>query len=230
MALDWIHEYAKINVSIGVNSPRIAKELKHIIPRVKILLLQNYYPLSDKIPSYKRSSDDLNIGCFGAIRPMKNHLLQAICAIKFADNKKLKLNFHINSNRCEGKGEPILRNLRALFNNSNHNLIEHTWMDHSEFLKVIASMDISMQVSFSETFNIVTADAVSMNVPVVVSPEISWTNCLYQAKPTCSEDIIKTLNVAWYSSKIGTQRLNFYGLEHYDHEVKELWSKTIAEI
>ncbi len=35
-------------------------------------------------------------------------------------------------------------------------------------------MDLGMQVSFSESFNIVTADFVSSKVPIIVSEDITW--------------------------------------------------------
>lgn len=229
-AIDWLHGYINQKIFIAVNSTKIENELKYILPTDSVLPLPNFYPLSNKIPTYQRSSNDLNIGCFGAIRPMKNHLMQAFAAIKFADTKNLHLNFHINANRCEDKGEPILKNLRALFDNSTHSLIEHSWKDHDQFLILISTMDISMQVSFSETFNIVSADAVSLNVPVVVSPEIFWVNSLFQTSPTSSKKIIQALNFAWYSSKIGTQRLNFYGLESYNKQVKNDWIKALTKL
>jgi len=53
-----------------------------------------------------------------------------------------------------------------------------------------------MQVSLSETFNFVTADFVNAGVPVVVSPEVSWMPSAFQADPTSTAEIIKTMSVA----------------------------------
>ena len=115
--------------------------------------------------------DTINIAVFGAIRPLKNHLIQAISAIQFANEEGLKLYFHINGTRIENNGDPVLKNLRELFEGQEkHELVEHCWMEHDKFVELLQSMDICMQVSFSETYNIVTADAVNGLVPVVVSP------------------------------------------------------------
>ena len=46
-------------------------------------------------------------------------------------------------------------------------------MDHESFIELVKSMDMCLQVSFTETFNIVTADAVANSVPVVVSSEMT---------------------------------------------------------
>jgi len=45
-------------------------------------------------------------------------------------------------------------------------------MDHSDFISIVKSMDIGMQVSLSESFNIVAADFVSNGIPLVGSPDI----------------------------------------------------------
>ena len=58
------------------------------------------------------------------------------------------------------------------------------------------NMDVSMQVAFSETFNIVTADAVMNDVPVVVSKEIKWVAPMFQTDPTDSKAIAYTIDTA----------------------------------
>lgn len=243
-AIDWIQRCSLIdNVFIAANSYRIYKELIPIIGKSNIVYLPNYYPLNhtlcdelkDAIDFAKelmitKRPTDIHIGCFGAIRPMKNHLLQAITAIAFANKLKKKLYFHINSNRCEGNGDPVLKNLRSLFTNTPHQLVEHPWMDHSDFLTLIGLMDISMQVSLSETFNIVTCDAVSQNVPVVVSPEISWVSSLFQAKPTSSLEIFDALTKAWQGRKINLQKINLWNLEQYNTDAKRHWKNELEKI
>lgn len=103
-------------------------------------------------------------------------MAQAIAAIEFADLKDCKLHFHINSTRIEGStSDNVLRNLRALFAIRNdHELIEHDWMDTDTFLEVIKGIDIGMQVSFTETFNMVTADLITSGIPLVGSESIFW--------------------------------------------------------
>jgi len=153
--------------------------------------------------------DTINIAVFGAIRPLKNHLIQAISAIQFANEEGLKLYFHINGTRIENNGDPVLKNLRELFEGQEkHELVEHCWMEHDKFVELLQSMDICMQVSFSETYNIVTADAVNGLVPVVVSPELRWVFGLFKANPVDSNNIVSKLRFTYYTEGLGLEYIN----------------------
>lgn len=136
----------------------------------------------------------IDIGCFGAIRPLKNQLIQAFAAITLADQHKLILNFHINASRVEQHGDEPLKNIRSLFKASGHNLIEHGWLEHDAFLKLMAQMDLSMQVSYTESFNIVTADTISQHVPVIVSHDIDWVPEICKANPNDVMDMVDKMN------------------------------------
>lgn len=228
ISIEWLHEYVSYNVSIAVNSPRLKTELSHILPFANLIMLPNYYPLDTYKPTNPAfEGDDINIGCFGAIRPLKNHMIQAISAIKFADDLGLNLNFHINANRCEDNGDPVLKNIRALFNNSNHTLIEHSWKSHEDFLDLMSTIHISMQVSFSETFNIVSADAVLRNIPIVVSDEVFWAYNAFKTSPTDSNKIIKTLKYVHFMRKFNAQYLNKVSLDKYNKSVISAWKHVL---
>lgn len=208
MSMDWIGDYVGYkNILIGVNAPRMLSEVRFYLQHKfdwtdeeterRVIYMPNYYPTDFKTKSYDISGKDhIDIGCFGAVRPLKNHLLQAFAALKLAERLDKKLYFHINSGRLEMKGEPVLHNLRALFqhlNDKGHQLIAHGWTHRDEFLKIVEQMDIGMQCSFSETFNIVGADFVSQGIPFLGSNEIPWSSTLYNADPASSEDIFNKL-------------------------------------
>ena len=209
IAMDWVYQYMQFeNVFVSINSKRIGKELNDILPK-PALYLPNFYPVSKIKRNREKECGVVHIGCFGAVRPLKNQLLQAVSAIEFADREELTLKFHINGTRIENNGDPVLKNIRNLFLNSKkHELIEHSWMEHDKFVELIQSMDICMQVSFSETYNIVTADAVNGLVPVVVSPEVNWVFGLFHATPVSSESMIRKLKLAYYLQGVGLEYLN----------------------
>lgn len=139
--------------------------------------MRNLRPSDAVLPAQAKNPGELHVGCFGAVRPLKNHLHQALASIEAAETLGLDLRFHINGTRVEGNANAILDSVRALFKRfTRHQLVELPWMDHSTFQEKSSSMDVLMQVSNSETFNIVAADSVSMGVPVVVSDEIPWLN------------------------------------------------------
>jgi len=214
IAMGWTFEYWRRGVAVAGNAPRIHKELAvlaHNFPSRAMSVskctpyLPNYYPITEQTwvhHSPWRRRIELNIGCFGAVRPMKNHLAQAIAAIEFANFLELPLKFHINLGRNEMMGENVLKNLRSLFASvANAELVEVQWTNHDEFLNVIKAMDVCMQVSFTETFNIVTADTVVVGVPVVCSSEISWAAPATFADPTSTDDMVEKLKDVWVNAR-----------------------------
>ena len=135
-----------------------------------------------------------------------------------------KVKFHINSTRIEQKGEPVYQNLQSLFYGSDgHKLVCHHWMDHHDFLRVLKSMDIGMQVSFTESFNIVTADYIYCDVPVFASPAVKWLPSIYQADPNSTSDIVDKLRISHFLSKMGLQIFNKWALNKCNRHAKEIW-------
>jgi len=175
IAITWLKEYVKYkNVYIGSNSIYLIDALSPYL-NTNIIYLPNYYKVTIE-KNTPKISDDINIGIFGAIRPMKNTLTQAVAAINYADSVNKKLILHVNSGRVEQKGENVLKNLKALFIDSKHELVEHGWLKRDEFMNLIGQMDICLQVSLTETYNIVAADVINKGVPVVTSNEIPFVN------------------------------------------------------
>ena len=235
-AIDWIGDYIGFkNVLIGTNAPHITNELKQFLKNTKklskkkiqkkIIYLPNYYPQNYKWKEFNKEKNTIDIACFGAVRPLKNHLVQAFAAIEFANKIGKKLRFHINSGRVEQKGESVYRNLESLFehiSDSGHQLINHKWCPREEFLKICSEMDIGLQVSFSETFNIVSADLISQGVPVVASSQIPWMFPLYHSKPTSSKNIFHKLLITYLFPSINLQT-NRYLLTRYTNKSKKIW-------
>jgi hypothetical protein len=190
----------------------------------KVIALPNYYPYWKQSVERKAEDHYLDVGCFGAIRPLKNQLMQAVAALRFAMLKGKQLRFHINTTRNEQGGNNVLKNIRALFGGTGYQLIEHGWVAHKEFLQVLTQMDLLLQVSFSETFNIVAADAVAMALPLVTSAEIHWVTPAVKADPTNSEDILqKMLLVTDWRFAWPIEKLNRLGLRHYCEGSKRHW-------
>ena len=62
-------------------------------------------------------------------------------------------------------------------------LVECPWQSWAQFRRTIGSMDLAMQPSFTETFNIVSADAVAEGVPSIVSHAVEWAPESWKAHP-----------------------------------------------
>ena len=104
-------------------------------------------------------------------------------------------------------------------------MVEHKWYSHYEFKDLISRMDLGLQVSFNETFNIVAADMVSEGIPVIGSDEIAWLNPLYKAKTTSSKDITDKLTRAYFLDMFNLQILNKWGLSKVSKKAVCNWRK-----
>jgi hypothetical protein len=238
MAFEWSLEYLKRpNVALAPNSPRMLADTRFLARMVypgwsdaelerRVPFLPNVYPVERSPCSRKGSDGYLDVGCFGAIRPLKNLVTQAIGALIFADRVGRRLNFHINGQRVEMGGGPILKNLRAIFDHTPRaSLMEHGWMDHAGFRSLVARMDVVSQVSFSETFNIVAADAASQHVPIAVSAEVPWASRLSQADPTDARSIAAAMERAWISNSLAEH--NRVSLAQYSDHSRHLWLEFV---
>lgn len=226
IALDWLRRYDR-KVAVAANAADTARELSLVLSR-EVTYLPNRYPApAGRLPRRFTDSRALDVGCFGAIRPLKNQLNQAVAAIHFAEEEGKTLRFHVNAARVEQRGAEALKNLRALFAAGPHRLVEHEWYPHEQFLSVLAEMDVLMQVSYTETFNIVTADAVAAGTPVVVSPAISWVPWLFQADPNDVGDQVAALRTALSFGRFGAW-LNRRALRAYDRASAKAWARFLG--
>jgi hypothetical protein len=233
VAMEWIFGYAAHDkVSIAPNTERMCTDIANMLSAKytweeverKVVYLPNYYSNENLYEKEYSSKHIIDVGCFGAVRPLKNQLIQALAAIKYAKTHKKKLRFHINGTRVE-YGNNVLKNIKNLFENLDpmqFELVEHHWLNHEEFVKLIAQMDIGLQVSFSETFNIVTADFVSQNVPIVTSSEMSWMhNCSF-ADTTDTQDIVDTMTRILKRKGLVTF-INRIKLKAFNNSSKKVW-------
>ena len=240
-AMTWLGEYVKYdNVSIAFNAKRILNDFKFYIKTEmswsekevghKVLYFPNYFPKKYKVKKLNKDKTTINIACFGAVRPLKNHLNQALAAIRFAESIGKKVHFHINIGRFESKGDSVYKNLKGLFDelsNTGHQLIENEWMTRDNFLRLCSIMDIGMQVSFSETFNIVGCDLISQGVPLIGSEEIVWMNPLFMAKPTSTDNMYNKLWWAYNFPKFNI-KTNQWLLTCYTNKTKKIWVKYFS--
>lgn len=195
IAIEWLKEYTVRGVGVIANSPESYAALEQVVSPALLTYLPNIYLSDPQDVCRPHHRHDLHIGCFGAVRPLKNHLLQALAAIKFAREQDKGLRFYINATRVETNGDPVLKNLRSLFKYTpGAELVEVAWHEPEDFInKILPRMDICMQVSLSETFNVVTADAVTAGVPVVVSKEIKWASTVCMADDDDIDSIVKVM-------------------------------------
>ena len=248
IAFDWIAEYIKFNqISIGVNAPRMLEEtriylatacgLTEKVADSRIVYMPNYYPQNYKTKQFEEPNKYrphkywIDVACFGAIRPLKNHMVQALAAVKYANHHGKQLRFHVNAGRIEMNGNPVLNNLKATFEQMSdygYQLISHKWTPRDEFLEICSTMDVGLQANFSETFNIVSADLISQGVPIVGSREIPWSNWIFNARATESDEIFHAMSRACLFPKANVW-LNQHNLTKYTNKTEKIWLKYFKE-
>ena len=214
IATQWVIGYLSRGVEVMSNSPNAVADLAGVavacgLPESLLTYGPNVYPDSGSKaialsnPPFP-ATGPIKIGCYGAIRPLKNQLAQAIAALLFGDAIGRPIEFHINGTRVEGEGAQGLKNIINLFTSASSKagtLVQDKWLPHAGFIALQASMDIAMQVSFSETFNIVSADAVMSSVPLVGSSDIPWLGAYAQADPNSVNSIASNMLAIWNSSQ-----------------------------
>lgn len=228
-AFDWIYEYRKIpNVEVSFNHLEFSKDMEKL--NCPNQYLPNIYFQDYKIERKynKYSNDIINIGNFGHLRVLKNNIHQAIAAIRFADSIGKKLRFHINAHTDDGTVNNVLKNLKALFENSKHELIEHDWMNHTNFCKLVSTMDMGMCISLSESFCITAADMVYLNIPIVTSKEVKFISKLFQTGNDTNQ-ILRTMYLAYYGDRFNLQSLNRKLLDKHNNEALEIWKNYVSK-
>jgi hypothetical protein len=139
--------------------------------------LPNLYPIEPRPrhPKTWQHNGVLRIGAFGAIRPLKNHMTAAAAAIAIANRLHADVELHMSAGRTEGGGDTVMRAIRAMTAGlPNLVLKEVGWATWPEFRAKVSHMHLLLNLSYSESHNMVCADGIHEGVPSVVSEAIDW--------------------------------------------------------
>ncbi len=138
--------------------------------------LTNLYYLEPErhYPRTPFSGGTLRVGAFGATRPLKNLMSAAGAALEIAGRRNAPLEFWVSAGRAEG-GLGIMDAVRAMMAGLPHvRLVENGWQTWPRFRETVRHMHLLLQPSYTESFNMVTADGVAEGVASVVSDAIDW--------------------------------------------------------
>lgn len=178
------------NFTLAGNSEALCEAIKDCFG-VPCQRLPNLYYVDECVNPHRPlwNGGELRIGIFGATRPQKNMMSSVWAALEIASQVKAQATIHVSSGRLEGGGDTIMRSVRALVHKSpNAKLIEDGWSTWPQFRKVVRSMHLLLQPSYTESFNMVTADGIAEGVPSVVSDAIEWVPKYWQAE---SDDVFE---------------------------------------
>lgn len=228
-AITWFREFGRLqemtlNVRLCGNNERFTNWWESAYNQ-RCLFLPNLYPLVDRTHYKVRHSpirDTLRIGAFGSLRLLKNFTTCAAAAQLIASRLDRNLELYMNVGRTENGGKVIVDAVKNMLANLPWaKLVEIDWQDWTHFRHTIGHMDLTLQSSFTETFNIVTADSIAEGVPAVVSPAIEWVPSHWKAECDDAEQIAQVgtnLVLDNRAAEVGLKHL-----ERYQRDALNVW-------
>ena len=169
------------NVFVGGNSRKFTDWATEAWG-VYAVYLPNLYNLAETFPQHDRQwkGGPLRLGLFGANRPLKNFLTGAAATVELARRLRVPVELLLSSGRNEGGNTRALDEMTE--NIANVRVTRTGWLSWAAFRRLLRTVHLVFQVSYTETFNVVTADAIAEGVPVVASDAIDWVPRWWQAR------------------------------------------------
>ena len=185
------------NFHLAGNSQKFCKWVRSAYSRPCTYIPNLYYLERDCAPIRPLfRAGTLRIGAFGATRPLKNIMSAAGAAAHISRSLKADLELWLSAGRTEGGGDTILRAARAMLDGiPNVRLVENGWQSWPRFRQTVSHMHLLLQPSYTESFNMVTADGVAEGVPSVVSDAIDWAPEHWKAN---TDDVLDIARVGRY--------------------------------
>lgn len=180
------------NLRVGGNSAKFVEWMRLAYGKEDIVLLPNLYPLADDVqPKIWQRTRPLKIGAFGAVRPQKNFMTAAAAALVISRELNVPVELHMSFGG-EGDGQLTAPAIDQMLRGTQVIIVRHNWVYWDDFIKLVEQMDLMIQVSYTESFNMVTADGISVGIPSVVSPAIYWAPGRWMAEPDDAQDVAST--------------------------------------
>lgn len=218
-----LRQYASLtkqfsNFHVGGNSEKFTRWFSRAYNQ-DVVLLPNLYPL-DSVKSIRPVLGRVvKIGAFGAIRPYKNFMTAAGAALLIQRKLAVPVEFHM-SGGGENDVYNVISAIRQILANTGVRLVIHDWAYWDSFIQLISGMNLLIQASYTESFNMVTADGISQNVPSVVSPAIYWAPEDWKAEPDDANDIA---DVGLRLLKVNSASDGFDALTRHNQASLKLW-------
>jgi hypothetical protein len=163
------------NMIVAANNPRSVKAFDGMFGNHTVYL-PNLYDTTRFMPFThpKPIGHTLRVFNPGASRPWKNQLTAAQGAIILARRLGVNLEYYVNSKRPDG-GERMIESRGELFRDlPGATITDVPWMPWPKFRSFCSTMNLLIEPSFDETFNVCVADAYAAGIPAVTSPSIEW--------------------------------------------------------
>ena len=191
--VELFRKYAELakthkNLKVGGNCHMFSKWFE-VTYKSECVCLPNLYPVKKIKNKIWNGTYPIKIGAFGAIRPEKNFMTAAAGAMAIHSILDIPIELHMSTGGggCHSTTLPAICEMTE--NTKGVKLIRHEWETWDKFIELISQMDLLIQVSYTESFNMVTADGISVGVPTVISPVIYWGPEEWMANPDDALDV-----------------------------------------
>lgn len=214
------------NFTIAGNSEKFVEWMETAYG-VPVVLLPNMYPIIGATKPWL-DKGPIRIGVFGAVRPQKNVITAAGGAVALSRLMDRPVELWLNSGREEGGTGTLMNALRQLTANiPGFELKNSPWAPWQEFKEIVRSMDLLIQVSYTESFNMVTADGISVGVPSVVSDAIDWAPKEWKAHADDALDVAKVGVRLLIDEELRCK--GTHALKEHNHKALRHWKHYLCE-
>jgi hypothetical protein len=214
------------NFRIAANNQRLVNWLTDAY-RVPATWVPNLYHLdyTSDIPRKPYTCGTLRIGAFGATRPLKNFMTAAGAAVQIGHALRADVELWMSSGRDEGGGSLNEAIRQMTVGMPNFKLVETGWQTWPQFRQTVRNMHLLLQPSYTETFNVVTADGIAEGVASVVSDAIEWAPRHWKAR--CDDvDHIAQTGIRLLRDK-SAPRNGLRALQAYNIRAKKAWLELL---
>jgi hypothetical protein len=231
-------EHHHKNLKVGGNSEKFVDWMETAYGR-HVTYLPNLYPVSTPMLSKQwNRSVPLKIGAFGAVRPYKNFMTAAAAALLIHRETGMPVEFHMSAG-AEGDSGMIIPAIQAMLEHTGVNLVTHNWCYWTDFIKLVSSMDLMIQPSYTESFNLITADGVMSGVQSVVSTAITWAPDGWKADSDNANEVAEVgmellMSAPNYDGYKALTKSNKHGIQYWYQflgiQPETKWNKFIKRI
>lgn len=222
-------EKGQLNLHVAGNSRKFVRWARQAYHAPCAYLPNTYATDYSSAPKTRRpvypGSGTIRVGAFGAARPQKNLMSAAGAALALASSLRTDVELWINAGRNEGGGY-IVRSIQEMLpRHVNVKVVQTPWAAWPEFCATVRNCHILLNVSYTESFNLVTADGIAEGVPSVVSDAIDWVPRHWVAP---SDDVLAIARVArqlLFDPMAPLEGLR--ALERHNREAIEAWGRFL---
>lgn len=215
------------NFYAGGNNKRFCKIMSSMYGR-PVQFLPNLYYLHGEEPIHKPrwQGGVLKVGVFGSLRVYKNFSTAVTAAVELGINLHAPVEIWMNGGRHDGTGDIVWRTAKAWTDNlPSVELKSFHWASWPEFKRMIGSMNILLQPSYTETFNNVTADGAAEGIPSVVSDTIDWCPKGWIASSDDPMDVARVARHLLFDPH--ASREGYEALKRYREDGLQYWKKFL---